>query len=336
MINVDVDYIDNEPLHTESHPILNETIHDEAPPAAPRNIQAFQERETIKHDTIGQDMTDIMHEPEPKVSSSANFQGIFLSHIEEFQYILNYHSNIPQESWKRGLDNIISIYKYQWDNLPTNDADIFLPIGIKVIGNKELKMSACLEELEIAGLDFFKTTETEAFFNNNIWNLKLMKESAKPPDNLPKSEQSLFKMVQSLIYPSNLITHFWANVMFESISLISYNVIAPKPYVAPTSNSTNPLGLEQGAVEYLASCLSKLEQYATQLSIEGGRADNEILTKPHKNLEDLMDTVIHLMIAYNMVCAHTKIKVNGIKGKLKSSKKMRPSKIFWCVTRISE
>ncbi|MBW0495138.1 hypothetical protein O181_034853 [Austropuccinia psidii MF-1] len=155
-----------------------------------------------------------------------------------------------------------------------------------------------------------------------------MKESAEPPDNLPNSEHSFFKMFQSLIYTSNQIKHFWENFMFESISLFSYNVIAPKPYVAPTSNSTNPLGLEWEAVEYLASCLSKSKQHATHLSREGGRADNEIFTKPHKNLEDLMDTVIHLMIAYNMVRAHTKVKVNGIKGKLTSSRKMRPSKIF--------
>ncbi|MBW0479078.1 hypothetical protein O181_018793 [Austropuccinia psidii MF-1] len=124
--------------------------------------------------------------------------------------------------------------------------------------------------------------------------------------------------------------------MFESISLVSYNVIAPKPYVALTSNSTNPLGLKRGAVEYLSSCLSKLKQHATKLSIEGGRADNERSTKWHKNLEDLMDTVIHMMVMYNMVHAHTKVEVYGMKGKLKSSKKMRPSKIFWCVTRIFE
>ncbi|MBW0571004.1 hypothetical protein O181_110719 [Austropuccinia psidii MF-1] len=135
-------------------------------------------------------------------------------------------------------------------------------------------------------------------------------------------------MVQSLLYPANPAQHFWASVMFESISLVSYDVIAPKPYVAPISNSTNPLGLIQGAVEYLSSCLSKLKQCATQLSIEGGRADNEISTKMHKNLEDLMDTFIHLMIAYNIVRAHTKVEVNGIKGKLRSSKKMRPSKMF--------
>ncbi|MBW0574419.1 hypothetical protein O181_114134 [Austropuccinia psidii MF-1] len=109
--------------------------------------------------------------------------------------------------------------------------------------------------------------------------------------------------------------------MFESISLVSYNVITPKPYVALKSNLTNPLGLKRGAVEYLASCLSKSKQSAAQLSIVGGRADNEISTKPHKNLEDLMDTVIHLMIAYNMVCAHTKVEVNGIKGQLTGSKK---------------
>ncbi|MBW0495386.1 hypothetical protein O181_035101, partial [Austropuccinia psidii MF-1] len=235
--------------------------------------------------------------------------------------ILTYHSNITQESWKRGLDNINIIYKNQWDNLPTNDADKFLPVGINVISNQELKMLALLEELEIARLDFSKPTETDAFFNNNIWNPKLMKESAKPPDNLPKSEHSFFKMVQILLYPSNPMKHFWLYFMFESISLVSYNVIAPKPYVAPTSKLTNPLGLKWGAVEYLASCLSKLKQCETQLSIEGGGAENEILTKLHKNLEDLMDTVIHWIIAYNMVHAHTKVAVNGIKGKLTSSKK---------------
>ncbi|MBW0593591.1 hypothetical protein O181_133306 [Austropuccinia psidii MF-1] len=114
-------------------------------------------------------------------------------------------------------------------------------------------------------------------------------------------------MVQSLLYPANPVKYFWENVMFESISLVSYNVIAPKPYVALTSNLTDALGLEWGAVEYLASCLSKLKKRATQLSIEGGGADNEISKKPYKNLEDLMDTVVHLMIAYNMVCAHTKV-----------------------------
>ncbi|MBW0495863.1 hypothetical protein O181_035578 [Austropuccinia psidii MF-1] len=94
--------------------------------------------------------------------------------------------------------------------------------------------------------------QTEVFFDNNIWNLKLMKESGKPPDNLPKSEHSFFKMVPSLLYPANPVTHSWANVMFESISLVSYNVIAPKPCVALTSNSTDPFVLKRGAVEYLA------------------------------------------------------------------------------------
>ncbi|MBW0589715.1 hypothetical protein O181_129430 [Austropuccinia psidii MF-1] len=128
-------------------------------------------------------------------------------------------------------------------------------------------------------------------------------------------------MVQSLLYPANSVKHFWENFIFESISLVSYDVIAPKSYVAPTSNLTNPLGLEWGAVEYLAYCLSKSKQHTIQLIIEGGGAENEISTKQHKNLEDLMDTVIHFIIAYNMVHAHTMVEVNAIKGKLTSSKK---------------
>ncbi|MBW0588027.1 hypothetical protein O181_127742 [Austropuccinia psidii MF-1] len=148
MINVKVGHIDNQRLHTESPPILNETIHDETPPASCQNIKAFQERETIEHDTMGQDITDIIPDPEPKVSSSANFQGIFLSHMEEFGGILNYHSNINQQSWKRGPYNINRIYKNQWENLPTKDAHTFLPVVIKVISNQELKMLAWLGDLD--------------------------------------------------------------------------------------------------------------------------------------------------------------------------------------------
>ncbi|MBW0504596.1 hypothetical protein O181_044311 [Austropuccinia psidii MF-1] len=98
--------IHDEPPHTESPPILNVT-----PPTSPRDIQAFQEREKIKHDKMGQDTTDIIPDPEPKVSSSANFQAIFLSRMEEFGEILKSHSNITQQSWKGGLDNINRIYK---------------------------------------------------------------------------------------------------------------------------------------------------------------------------------------------------------------------------------
>ncbi|MBW0517947.1 hypothetical protein O181_057662 [Austropuccinia psidii MF-1] len=35
MIHFEVDHSDNEPLDTESTPILNEIIHDETPPASP-------------------------------------------------------------------------------------------------------------------------------------------------------------------------------------------------------------------------------------------------------------------------------------------------------------
>ncbi|MBW0486228.1 hypothetical protein O181_025943 [Austropuccinia psidii MF-1] len=111
MINVEVDLIENEFPHTENPPVLNETIHDENPPTSPCKMKAFQERETIKHDTMGQHMTDIIPDPEPKVSSSINFRGIFFSDIEELGNIVHYHSNITQESWKRWLYNINSIYR---------------------------------------------------------------------------------------------------------------------------------------------------------------------------------------------------------------------------------
>ncbi|MBW0511163.1 hypothetical protein O181_050878 [Austropuccinia psidii MF-1] len=96
-INVEGDKIDNEPPHTEFPPILNEKIHDETPPVSPLNNKAFQERETIKNDTMGQDRTDIRPDHEPKVSSSANVQGIFLggwqTHISPYVLLPIYGKN---------------------------------------------------------------------------------------------------------------------------------------------------------------------------------------------------------------------------------------------------
>ncbi|MBW0464913.1 hypothetical protein O181_004628 [Austropuccinia psidii MF-1] len=109
--------------------------------------------------------------------------------------------------------------------------------------------------------------------------------------------------------------------MFGFISLVLYNVIAPKPYVEPTTDPKTPLEPRWGQAEYLTSCLIKWKQSAIQLSIEVGGADNELLTNPQKKLEELMDKAIHLMIAYNMVRAHTKVKVYGIESETHKSER---------------
>ncbi|MBW0477479.1 hypothetical protein O181_017194 [Austropuccinia psidii MF-1] len=85
MINVEVDHIDNEPPHNESSPILNETIHYETPPASLQNIPSFQERETIKHDTMGQDMTDIMPDPGPKSHPPLMFKEYFYPALKSLE-----------------------------------------------------------------------------------------------------------------------------------------------------------------------------------------------------------------------------------------------------------
>ncbi|MBW0539046.1 hypothetical protein O181_078761 [Austropuccinia psidii MF-1] len=135
MINVEVGHTDNQPPHTESPPYsMKQSMMKPLPPLV-EIFKPFKKGRQLIHDTMGQDMTDIIPDPESKVSSSASFEGIFLSRMEELGDTLNYHSNITQQSWKRELDNINRIYKNCWDNLATEDAHTFLPLGIKVISN---------------------------------------------------------------------------------------------------------------------------------------------------------------------------------------------------------
>ncbi|MBW0475098.1 hypothetical protein O181_014813 [Austropuccinia psidii MF-1] len=259
----------------------------------------------VRSHELGIEVESLEHEsnPDPSVLPECdhrfNLNICILSKPDTF--VIAFISAQPPSSQKPNFKS------YEKENTfeccaPTEDAgqdDIIFSGEVEIIFVSNISQTIPrLEKIQNDSKTCYYPKETEAFFNNNIWNPKLMKESARPPHNLPKSEHTFFKMVQSLLYPPNPLKHSWANVMFESIGLVSYNVIAPKPYVAPTSNLTNPLGFKWRAVEYLASFLSKSKQHETQLSIEGGGADNELLTKPHKNLGDLMDTVIHLMIKY--------------------------------------
>ncbi|MBW0539015.1 hypothetical protein O181_078730 [Austropuccinia psidii MF-1] len=70
----ELDHNDNECPPTETSPVLNETIHDETFSASPKDIQAFEEREEVKDNKMGQeDITAIIPEPDPKGSAFANF-----------------------------------------------------------------------------------------------------------------------------------------------------------------------------------------------------------------------------------------------------------------------
>ncbi|MBW0468514.1 hypothetical protein O181_008229 [Austropuccinia psidii MF-1] len=74
----------------------NEGPQTETSLTSTKNIQASQESEKLKNDTMDQDMSDIVLEPEPKLSTSASDEGRFLPCIEEFEEILNYHFNITK------------------------------------------------------------------------------------------------------------------------------------------------------------------------------------------------------------------------------------------------
>ncbi|MBW0464240.1 hypothetical protein O181_003955 [Austropuccinia psidii MF-1] len=64
IINLEADHNDNEGPKAET------------PATSPQNIQTSKESKNLKNDAMGQDMNDIVPEPEPKVSTSTNYQEI--------------------------------------------------------------------------------------------------------------------------------------------------------------------------------------------------------------------------------------------------------------------
>ncbi|MBW0486836.1 hypothetical protein O181_026551 [Austropuccinia psidii MF-1] len=53
IIDLEVDHNDNEGPQAETAKALKKTIQNETPPSSPQNIQASQENEKLKHDTMG-------------------------------------------------------------------------------------------------------------------------------------------------------------------------------------------------------------------------------------------------------------------------------------------
>ncbi|MBW0556262.1 hypothetical protein O181_095977 [Austropuccinia psidii MF-1] len=85
IFNLEVNHNDDEGPQAKIPLALNETIHNETTPFSPQRIKESQEHEKCKNDAMGQDMSDIIPAPVPKVSTSANYQEIIYPELKSLE-----------------------------------------------------------------------------------------------------------------------------------------------------------------------------------------------------------------------------------------------------------
>ncbi|KAI8456359.1 hypothetical protein BY996DRAFT_6412465 [Phakopsora pachyrhizi] len=88
------------------------------------------------------------------------------------------------------------------------------------------------------------------------------------------------------------------------------DIIAPEKFEPQKVATDNPLSVERALAGFLASCFSFNKNKSAVVPIEGLKGNGEPIKDPaagmFKNLDDFVDKIAHVLIAINMVQAHSK------------------------------
>ncbi|KAI8462038.1 hypothetical protein BY996DRAFT_8445806 [Phakopsora pachyrhizi] len=94
------------------------------------------------------------------------------------------------------------------------------------------------------------------------------------------------------------------------LNTVARDIIAPIKFEPQKVTTDNPLSVECSLAGFLASCFSFNKNKSAVLPIEGLKVNEEHIKDPaaetFKNLDDFVDKIVHVLIAINMVQAHSK------------------------------
>ncbi|MBW0477919.1 hypothetical protein O181_017634 [Austropuccinia psidii MF-1] len=150
----------------------------------------------------------------------------------------------------------------------------------------------------------FSPKKTDPFNDHEAWNVPLF--TPDPTISIKKvlkSHQPLFQFTQALYVPTLHKKQFWENLILESISVSSKDFIQPEKFKIINSTEDDPLLAQQLSLAFLVYCLRKQPSYTAQ-------KDQKDEIKPINNgikiLISLKYSIIHIIISYNLILAHSK------------------------------
>ncbi|MBW0473130.1 hypothetical protein O181_012845 [Austropuccinia psidii MF-1] len=89
---------------------------------------------------------------EPVTSLSKQIpEGLFFMHSQEFQAILDMYSVINRDQWQAELSSINILYRNWNSKFHEDEHGMFFPVGIKLVSNRDMRMSVWIDELERCG-----------------------------------------------------------------------------------------------------------------------------------------------------------------------------------------
>ncbi|CAH7690428.1 hypothetical protein PPACK8108_LOCUS25776, partial [Phakopsora pachyrhizi] len=238
----------------------------------------------------------------------------FLQHEDVLSATLGSIYHLKTSSWNITLGSILALIKNRNSRIEGVELPNYLPSGIKIKRDYGTSISQLLNHLDNVGLDIFLAKSNEPFFSEDILNTTMLLDFNTPVGHLPKNIHDIVYIMQPICNPPIAQQMIWANLLFELLHLVARDIIAPVKFVPQQVTTENPLSVEYALAGFLASCFSFNKNRGAILPMEGCKANDNTIKDPAagtiKNLDDLVDKIVHVLIAINMVQVHAKCQDN--------------------------
>ncbi|KAI8448332.1 hypothetical protein BY996DRAFT_7602499 [Phakopsora pachyrhizi] len=211
-----------------------------------------------------------------------------------------YH--LKTSSWNITLGSILALVENRNSSIEGVELPYYLPSGIEIKSDNSTSISQWLKHLDNVGLDIFLAKSNEPFFSEDILNTTMLLYFYTPVGHLPKNIHDVVYIMQPICNPPIAQQMIWANLLFESLHLVARDIIAP-------------IKFNRGAI----------------LPIKGCKANDNTTKDPaagaFKNLYDLFDKIVHVLIAINMSQVHAKCQDNpsGPSSSIRPKRKRKAS-----------
>ncbi|MBW0556357.1 hypothetical protein O181_096072 [Austropuccinia psidii MF-1] len=177
-------------------------------------------------------------------------------HSDHFEEKISHYQPLSVSSWKKFQVNVEAPVREQFQENPQRPFSTKLPKGIHFQSIGSLSITKWLVDLDKSD----PSNDPEAC-NVPIFTL----DSTILTPNIPKSHQPLFQLAQSLFVPNLQKKQFWANLILESISVSSQDLIQPEKLEITESTEADPLIVKQLSLELLVSCLITRPSHSAQI-----------------------------------------------------------------------
>ncbi|KAI8447312.1 hypothetical protein BY996DRAFT_6421235 [Phakopsora pachyrhizi] len=126
-----------------------------------------------------------------------------------------------------------------------------------------------------------------------------------PVGHLLKNINDIVYIIQPISNIPIAQKNIGANLLFESLHLVTMDIIAPVKIVPQQVTTENSLSVECALAGFLASCFSFNKKRGTILPMKGCKENDNTNKDPasgnFKNLDDLVDKIVHILIDIKMI-----------------------------------